>query len=578
MERAGAIPAPGSTAEATAAGAATAADEPDALDTVLRELLDQHPFAVVSAIDSYATLTVMPPTVPVKQHRVLQEGSILDLVTSEDRVLVVRLFAQARERGLATVAVHSVDDPEQAVSLCMVDARRRYGVMLALLVGPASADVAPVAALVAPLPPRLARAHKDASAVFTGVDDAFVQILGWKPDEVTGRRSLELVHPADHELAIASWMEMLEGGPARRIRLRHRHRNGGWVWLEITNLNRLGDPEHRDVLADMVDISDEMAVHELLHQREQLLYQLAETVPLGLLHTDTEGRIVFANSTLHAILGTAPGDPLERLLDVVVDEDRDALQRATEEVTAGSGSADVELRLRCASGAGDTDLRYGSLRLRALHSAAGELSGVTGCLEDVTDTVRMHRALEIQATHDPLTGCRNRAATLDVLSAVLLQHGRQGDDTGTAIAFIDVDRMKPINDRLGHRAGDHLLQAVAARLREAVRAGDIVGRIGGDEFLVICPRVRRGDVTRIGLALSRRLGGMVDVPGGPVELRASVGLAWSSARHADAEQLVAAADDAMYSAKRSGDGRPVVAASQPADEAPGREHRPQPTG
>ena len=122
-----------------------------------------------------------------------------------------------------------------------------------------------------------------------------------------GRRSLEFVHPDDHGLAIDNWMQMLaQPGPARRIRQRLLAKDGSWVWFEVTNHNLLADPEHGVVVCEMVDITEEMAAHEDLRAREQLLDRLAETVPVGLMQLDAERQVVYTNDRLHEILGTSP--------------------------------------------------------------------------------------------------------------------------------------------------------------------------------------------------------------------------------------------------------------------------------
>jgi len=77
--------------------------------------------------------------------------------------------------------------------------------------------------------------RKDSVAVLQDVDASVTAVLGWAPDELVGRRSLELIHSDDHELAITAWMDMLaERGTTTRARLHHRHRDGGWTWMDIS--------------------------------------------------------------------------------------------------------------------------------------------------------------------------------------------------------------------------------------------------------------------------------------------------------------------------------------------------------
>src|SRR5207237_1053927 len=116
-----------------------------------------------------------------------------------------------------------------------------------------------------PLPSggRLAVVNKNEAAVVTEIDEATTQLLGYTADEMVGHRTLEFLDPEDHQRAIASWIDMLRApGARRRVRLRHRHRDGTWLWFEMTNHNLLHDPAHGYVVAEMVDITDEMAAQD----------------------------------------------------------------------------------------------------------------------------------------------------------------------------------------------------------------------------------------------------------------------------------------------------------------------------
>jgi diguanylate cyclase (GGDEF)-like protein len=176
-------------------------------------------------------------------------------------------------------------------------------------------------------------------------------------------------------------------------------------------------------------------------------------------------------------------------------------------------------------------------------------------LEDVTESARMQAELERRANYDMLTRCHNRASVMSAVEVALAQ----GDDTVTAVVFVDIDRFKTVNDNLGHAAGDDLLIAAANRLAGAVRDEDILGRIGGDEFLVVCSRIRgRDEALQVGERINDALRGDVALAGGQVALSASVGVACSDLGASTADELVGQADAAMYQAKREGAGRVVL--------------------
>lgn len=159
------------------------------------------------------------------------------------------------------------------------------------------------------------------------------------------------------------------------------------------------------------------------------------------------------------------------------------------------------------------------------------------------------------AHHDPLTGLANRLSFSDQLLASCERVHSQG--APFALLLIDLDRFKIINDTLGHPIGDLLLRSAATRLESAARLGDIVARIGGDEFAVIVRNVAEAETA---LALARRMVDALDKPfeleGQVAEIGASIGVTLAAADNADAETLTQQADLALYRAKHEGRGRP----------------------
>jgi len=175
----------------------------------------------------------------------------------------------------------------------------------------------------------------------------------------------------------------------------------------------------------------------------------------------------------------------------------------------------------------------------------GSIDGVIVCAADVTDRTRLRSELEHRASHDALSGCLNRAATVAALERALR------DSERVIVAYIDLDHFKATNDELGHAAGDELLRVGAARIRSATRVEDVVGRIGGDEFVVIC-RARTGSVDSETLVerLRTAISGDVVFAKQRMPLHASVGAAMSVEGEIDAEAVLTRADAAMYKAKR----------------------------
>lgn len=170
-----------------------------------------------------------------------------------------------------------------------------------------------------------------------------------------------------------------------------------------------------------------------------------------------------------------------------------------------------------------------------------------------------NEAVAFQATHDPLTGLPNRAHTLQLLHAALSRAQRSGDLI--ALLFVDLDGFKSINDVHGHRAGDRVLRVVAQRLAAETRAGDVVGRLAGDEFVVILDSVTSERVAvdageRIVKAAAQPI--RDDAAAHTVCVGASVGVAFNRDSATGAEALLHEADTALYDAKAQGRGRVCV--------------------
>jgi diguanylate cyclase (GGDEF)-like protein/PAS domain S-box-containing protein len=526
-----------------------AADQPDmddaGRDAVLAAVLHQHPDAFVCAIAPTGLFVPLPDALPLGGHRPI-EGcrSALDLVDAEEHPRVLDAWFQVRASGVANCTLHPVAAPDQAVRLYFVDMTHRYGVLVGVLTGMAGDLDTPVLTQ-APIKPRMVTVRKDPAALIIDADPAIELVLGWPAADLVGRRSLELVHPDDHQRAIASWVDMLAApaGAARRVRLRHLHRDGHAIWFEITNHSAVTDPVRPHVVAEMLDISDEMAALDALHANEQLLSRLAETLPLGVLQIDAHRRVVYQNARVAQAVGTRAGDVLStERLGMIDDADRPAVDAAIETVLRGGGDADLEYGYRGPAGA-----RRVSANLRVLTADDGTVTGAIICLTDITEDSRLRAELHHRATYDALTGSRNRASTL-----AALQESLDRPDRGTAVMFVDLDSFKAVNDRLGHAAGDALLAFVAQRLRAAVRDHDVIGRLGGDEFVVVCHDVPdTGQARRIAEAVTATLGAAsLETAGELLRPRASIGLTWVAPGRSDADAVIAEADAAMYLVKK----------------------------
>lgn len=182
----------------------------------------------------------------------------------------------------------------------------------------------------------------------------------------------------------------------------------------------------------------------------------------------------------------------------------------------------------------------------------GAVTNYIGIMNDISDQRRYEEQLVYQANHDPLTGLPNRNLLQDRLGqALALESSRRRNPIG--VMFLDLDNFKKINDTLGHTVGDMLLKAVANRLRNCVRGGDTVSRLGGDEYILILPNVKEmHDVTTV----AKKLIGLFSTPfllmGHELYITASIGIALFPSDGDTVDALLKNADAAMYHAKEQG--------------------------
>lgn len=196
-----------------------------------------------------------------------------------------------------------------------------------------------------------------------------------------------------------------------------------------------------------------------------------------------------------------------------------------------------------------TDLAIELLFLHEAKTAVmGELSRMAGRLQGAKARA------EEQAATDPLTGLGNRRAMEGALARIL----RAGE--GFAVLHLDLDYFKQVNDSLGHAAGDHVLEVIAARLRASVRGGDLVARVGGDEFVILLPGVTdAGILQRVGVAIYDRMRDPILFEGQPCRVALSIGAVLvPSGCSLAAEGQLALADRALYASKAAGRSRMML--------------------
>jgi diguanylate cyclase (GGDEF)-like protein/PAS domain S-box-containing protein len=532
--------------------------EAGAIGPALDQMLEAYPDAKLAAVNDSGLFVELPPALAQSGHAPLAARAGIELVAPECRKLVLDQFRQLAERGACEVEVTLLDGSPARYAL--FDTRALHGVVTLVLVeGEVDEAVHRKVALaeMVAVRPRYGTIRRTEVAELLAVDDATLVMTGYDEAEFGSLDASTLVHPDDQGAVIGQWFDVLalEPGKGRTTRIRYRRRDGSWLWVELTVTNRTDDPHQPHMFSEVVDISEEMAAIDEVWKHRELLFRLTEALPLGVVQIDADRKVVYTNDRLARIVGVRDAETLSDQFAAVVDDDRERLDEAVSAALEHGPDIDLELRFRPGR---SRSVRYSQTSIRVLRDRSDVITGAVICVSDVTDSTRMRKELEMRATYDVLTKTFNRASVMAEIERALADRRN-----GTAVVFVDLDGFKAVNDTHGHAAGDQLLRSVAAALDRVVRSGDVVGRFGGDEFVVLCADVaERARSVEIADRIADALRFDVEVGDTTVAVRASIGVAWTSG-DLSAEGLVAAADAAMYDCKRSGTTRPVLYADRP---------------
>lgn len=388
--------------------------------------------------------------------------------------------------------------------------------------------------------PELVNRFRVSDHVITYCNVAWAALYGTTPDRAVGT-SLDSYLSSDEMLGLRSQLARLGPNSPLLTDTEPRERPGEVErWIEWADRYLHSDLEPqvlsigRDVTArhqaELSLVESEARFRDLADKSSDIVWRISN---------DPVVRFDYLSPSVEHILGYTPAELVDdfALIDRITDG------RAIELVTAASrGEAvpsRVDLRFRHADGS----IVIGETSIRPIRD------GMQGVTRDVTELRRLQAATAELAVRDPLTGLGNRRCFHTFLDAELERTARTGEPL--AVAFVDLDGLKRVNDQLGHRAGDTVIKETGRRLRCAVAHADQVARLGGDEFAIVYEpmMVDSADLLR---RLDEALAVPIDVsPDLAVDCTASIGQADTRDVGRRPENLLAAADEAMYAVKRS---------------------------
>ena len=284
-----------------------------------------------------------------------------------------------------------------------------------------------------------------------------------------------------------------------------------------------------------------------LQQAEEQFRTAFEHASIGMALLDEDLRVLQVNRSLAGLVGVGEGELTGRDFTAVVADDERVRLRAT---VAGLSGARHAARLEAQLVRPDGGTRWGLFAISWLAGSAGVPARIIAQVENISERKDVEARMTHLATHDSLTGLPNRSLLRTRLEGALERNERVG------LLFLDLDRFKVVNDGLGHAAGDELLCSVASRLSQVLRPGDLVARMGGDEFVMLCHDVAaEDDVVRVGLRVLSALRPPVHLSvGSDVVVAASLGAALAHTGDT-ADTMLRDADTAMYAAKSAGGSR-----------------------
>jgi diguanylate cyclase (GGDEF)-like protein/PAS domain S-box-containing protein len=380
-----------------------------------------------------------------------------------------------------------------------------------------------------------------------------LKILGLDETQVVvGTHITVFVHPEDLEETVAAFGRALDGFHRDPYECRIRRADGSYMWFEFTATNLVGEIDA--VIVHGRDVTERVEASAQLERNEAWLEAILHQAFDVVVAIDAHGAVTFATPGIETFLARPLASVIgTRLMDVVHPEDRAMTSAAIAVAMAEPGASEsVELRVIRPGG---SFIWIEALVTNLLLDPAVERIIINA--RDITDRHLAEAKIAYHAMHDALTGLPNRYLLDDRLGHAMAR--REQFNSKLAVAFVDLDHFKFLNDSSGHSVGDSALREVASRLRRACRTGDTVARFGGDEFVLISESVNSlVEAREVGERLLREVfDEPFEVGKTTIHISASIGVALGEGG-VSPDRLMADADTAMYRAKTNGRSRVEV--------------------
>lgn len=377
-------------------------------------------------------------------------------------------------------------------------------------------------------------------------NEGFEQITGHGREIINHKTTLQLglwANPKDRDRLLA---QIKKTGSVRSKSAPIRQRSGKICLCEISaQLIKIG--EQHCLLSIMRDITERQSMQAKL----LLAATVFESTIEGVVITDPQQRITAINQAFSKITGYSEAQALGQTPRILASGQHDSdFFNGMWQQLAEHGHWQGEIWNRRLN----NETFPGWLTINEVRDKDNQISHYVGVIADITPLKQAQERLDYQAHHDPLTGLPNRLLFESRLSAAL--RDAQTDNKHGAVLFLDLDRFKHINDSLGHPVGDHLLIAIAGRLKQQLRDMDTVSRLGGDEFIILLPGLAQSrDAETIAAKLLNCFSAPFTIEGHTLYISASIGISLYPVDGEDVATLVKNADAAMYQSKAKGRNR-----------------------